>query len=615
MRAFSSPRRSENARSSSLWRRWRALSTAIWRSRCARSASRRFASTRSSSARFSSPPRARELRARAITLLDLRPQLPRPGTGAAAVLEHPVSLGLCIQQLGGRLGELLEPLPEVLPVPGDHLKLRIEQRQNARVFRPEGPLAGGTRTLRAELHDLVALLLHLFVQFEQLGALRLGILPVPHPRGPLLLRSALDRLQALVQSARRRIRPGEGLRHVAELREATLEHSYGTGQLGELRLFRPPRRRLTLHPLERRDLLLQPGHRRELGAEQAQLLPGGDRIRELLVEPLEFLARRHHRLLRHAPLAVERQRALAAGHPVVPARLLAAQRVLRGAARGVHALRRRPGLRQPVFGGLARRGEGRAVREAGLETPHLRRHGVADFAHPLLRLAQALVAEHARQERRPLGLPERRHHRQLLLAGEVGVEELVVSHSQRALELVGDRLEGIRDHLAVLVERRGGEPARHAVLVGAEPELEVHLDPRPALRAQPADRVLVPAHRLRAVQRPGDRLEDRRLPGAVRPDDPRDPRTELELGIGVLPEVHEAEAQQLHQAPPSPSPSWPTCARYSTPSRTNSARSKSASSGRCSRNSWTVSGSVCRRPGAPAAATRWTSGRRRSSWK
>src|SRR5439155_1214845 len=112
------------------------------------------------------------------------------------------------------------------------------------------------------------------------------------------------------------------------------------------------------------------------------------------------------------------------------------------------------------------RGEGRAVREAGLETPHLRRHGVADFAHPLLRLAQALVAEHARQERRPLGLPERRHHRQLLLAGEVGVEELIVSHSQRALELVGDRLEGIRDHLAVLVERRGGEPARHAVLVG-----------------------------------------------------------------------------------------------------------------------------------------------------
>src|SRR3989475_10629525 len=148
-----------------------------------------------------------------------------------------------------------------------------------------------------------------------------------------------------------------------------------------------------------------------------------------------------------------------------------------------------------------------------------------------------------------------------------------------------------------------------------EAELEVHLDARPTLRAEPADRVLVPAHRLHAVQRPGDRLEDRRLAGAVRPDDPRDPGTELELGIGVLAEVHEAEPQQLHQVPPPSSPSRPTCATYSTPSRTNSARSKSASSGRCSRNSWTVSGRVCRCPGAPEASARRTSGRRRSSWK
>src|SRR5258705_3992369 len=66
------------------------------------------------------PPRARELRAGAIAFLDLRPQLPRPGTGAAVFLEHAVSLGLRIQQLGGRLRELLEPLPEILSVPGDH---------------------------------------------------------------------------------------------------------------------------------------------------------------------------------------------------------------------------------------------------------------------------------------------------------------------------------------------------------------------------------------------------------------------------------------------------------------------------------------------------------------
>src|SRR6266566_3960722 len=180
-----------------------------------------------------------------------------------------------------------------------------------------------TRALRAELHDLVALLFHFFVLFEQLGALGLGVLPVAYPHRALLLRGPLDRLQPLVQFARRGIRPGQGLRDVTELGEAALEHTDVAGQLGELRLLRPPRRGLTLQPFERRDLLLQPGHGRELGAERAQLFPGSERVGELLVEPLEFLARRHHRLLRHTPLAVERQRARAprrrGGRPRDPA--------------------------------------------------------------------------------------------------------------------------------------------------------------------------------------------------------------------------------------------------------------------------------------------------------
>src|SRR5438093_4170487 len=39
----------------------------------------------------------------------------------------------------------------------------------------------------------------------------------------------------------------------------------------------------------------------------------------------------------HTPLAVERQRALAARHPLVPARLFPAQRVLRGPPRRVRS--------------------------------------------------------------------------------------------------------------------------------------------------------------------------------------------------------------------------------------------------------------------------------------
>src|SRR5206468_6630317 len=135
--------------------------------------------------------------------------------------------------------------------------------------------------------------------------------------------------------------------------------------------------------------------------------------------PWELRARRDARLLRHATLAVERPRARPPGDPLVPARLCAAQRVLRAAARGVGLPRRGPGAREPLLGALALAGEHRAVGESGLEATHLGRDAVADLAHALLGVAQSLVAEHARQERRALGSPERRHHRQLLLAGEV----------------------------------------------------------------------------------------------------------------------------------------------------------------------------------------------------
>src|SRR5204863_8774851 len=110
---------------------------------------------------------------------------------------------------------------------------------------------------------------------------------------------------------RRGVGADGGCRNGAELAGPALVRAYVAGQLGQLRLFRAPRRRLPLQSLERRDLLLQARHRGELRGEQAELLPGGERVRELLVEPLELLARRHDGLLRHAPLPVERQGTLA----------------------------------------------------------------------------------------------------------------------------------------------------------------------------------------------------------------------------------------------------------------------------------------------------------------
>src|SRR5207237_2335360 len=123
--------------------------------------------------------------------------------------------------------------------------------------------------------------------------------------------------------------------------------------------------------------------------------------------------------------------------------------------------------------------------------------------------------------------------------------------------------------LPILQQRRGGEAALHLVLVGAQRELELHLHARATLRAEPADRVLVSPDGLRAVDRPRDGFEQRRLPRAVGSEDAGDPGAEFELGVRVLPKVQEAEPVKLPQASPSP----PTRATSSTPSRTNSARS------------------------------------------
>src|SRR2546426_5367789 len=47
-----------------------------------------------------------------------------------------------------------------------------------------------------ELHDLVTLLFHFFVQLEQLGPFRVGVLAVAYPRGPLRLDGAVGRLRS-----------------------------------------------------------------------------------------------------------------------------------------------------------------------------------------------------------------------------------------------------------------------------------------------------------------------------------------------------------------------------------------------------------------------------------
>ena len=107
--------------------------------------------------------------------------------------------------------------------------------------------------------------------------------------------------------------------------------------------------------------------------------------------------------------------------------------------------------------------------------PDLERHlyQLALILETLLRDAEPLVTEHPAQELSSLRRGHLRHDRELLLPGEVRVEELRVRHAQRALELVRHRLERVRDGLSVLVQGSRGKTPPHAVLVRPKAELEL----------------------------------------------------------------------------------------------------------------------------------------------
>src|SRR5438477_3390993 len=144
----------------------------------------------------------------------------------------------------------------------------------------------------------------------------------------------------------------------------------------------------------------------------------------------------------------------------------------------------------------------------------------------------------------------------------------------------------------------------------AEAEFQLDQDLRARLRPQVADRILVAARGDIAVNRPGDRLEQGGLAGAVGADDAGDSVAKRNLGIGVLAEVDEPQPMQLHG-----DSSRATDSRYSTPSFTNDSRFNSASNGRRPRKSRTVSVRVWRRTPVPAVVPRCDSGRRKSNWK
>src|SRR2546428_136203 len=182
MAAFSSPRRSEKALSSSWCSRSSLRRSAIWRSGGARGAA--------------APPLGPRRRGGGGGGL-WGGGAGRAGgvAGPAADVPRGVPLGLGRRPRRGRLGQLLQPLAEKLAVVHDGLQLPVEDAEHRTVLRPERPTAGRAFALGPEQLDLVPLLLQIVVLAEQLRAAGRRVFLLPHPHPALLRGGALPPLQ------------------------------------------------------------------------------------------------------------------------------------------------------------------------------------------------------------------------------------------------------------------------------------------------------------------------------------------------------------------------------------------------------------------------------------
>ena len=494
------------------------------------------------------------------------------------ILLHLEPLPVELVELGGLVLELIDPLLVEVAVAHHLLDLAIEQAEHVLVLRAERAGAGGAIPLGPGLEQALTLLPQVLVLVGESLPLGARVLGVAHPGRADVLRLQRDRgergaeivgpkpraLDNLIGGETRDVlvHRGQVIPHVRELRAHTLAPDV---RLGE--------------PLERLALGSESGQHLEPAAHLGQPLAGALGLGDLRLQPLDPLRRGAQLVIGHAELRLEREVGVAKLPQPLGARPGLGELPLQLAPRGVRrSLRRR--RRCHALAGLGLRGvELGGIAEARPQRVEPGAQGRALLAEPVLRGADAIVPQHPREELGPLRRAHRRHHRQLLLAGEVGIEELFPGHAEEAGDPVGDRAEAVRDGsgLAVLVELRAVERADDAVVMRAEREIHLHLDPLPRPGPAAANGVAAAARGRHPVHRPRDGLEDGGLPRPVRTDDAGQARPQLQLGVLVLAEVPQADAIDLHQVPAR---SRSTASIRSPPSRTNSSRSSSAGSGR-----------------------------------
>ena len=175
-------------------------------------------------------------------------------------------------------------------------------------------------------------------------------------------------------------------------------------------------------------------------------------------------------MLGDSQLGLEGQRRLAEPLELLPPRPHFGEPALGQRSRVGRRSLRRTGRRHALAGTRLGGLDLGQIHQTGAQGVVARAERGAALLEPVLRGPNPLVPEDAREELCPLGRGHRRHDGELLLPGEVGVEELLAGHAEKAGDALGDGADGVghRRRIAVLIELGAVQRAEDAILVGAE---------------------------------------------------------------------------------------------------------------------------------------------------
>ena len=357
-------------------------------------------------------------------LLHRQLHLGEPSLQRADFVHQSATLLVQLVHIFGHLLELLDARLVVVAVDIHRFHQLVEVLHHRVQASAQRPAAGGALAVLAERHDAIPLLLELDVLLPECFPLGLCFLSVAHPLGAPSLEQSLSVLELgalLLQLERGFLFE---CRSALDLRVALLQPRDFLAQ----RCLRLEQRLATtlfaIESVQRLELHVQGEQRLDALAQAVELGSSGLNPFQLSDYALGVAMHRRFLLFGNRDLREELRRLLALALRHLPTRLDGHHLPLanRSAVSRLMGARFCFRLARCRLGQIAQ--DCLWIGHSALHSVNARSHPVSFLAGELLRDSQLLIAKNPRKKLAALGGRHRRHHAQLFLSGEVGVEEL-----------------------------------------------------------------------------------------------------------------------------------------------------------------------------------------------